>query len=125
MRALTVIAALCIAACSRAGDESQARRAPIAPPPVIVTVPADLRIPVRVDGVDAPAITAATLEARAPDFADREHHAWRLVGLVPALDRAGGVAFVRGREGVGLRLERPASAAAPQPVLFLTRRGDV
>jgi len=126
MRAyLVVAAALAAGACSRAGDESQARRAPIAPPPPTVKVPADLHIPVTVDGQPAAAITAAALGQLAPDFSDDEHRAWRLVRLVPAFDRDGAVLEARGHTGVSLRLDRPASAAAPQPVLFLTRRGDV
>src|SRR5437016_575865 len=116
---------LVLAACSRPTDESQAKRAPIPPPPIEVRVPPDLAISVRVDGADAPAITAAALGGVAPDFADREHHAWRLTRLVPAFDREGAVLQARGAQGVALALERPVSAQAPQPVLFLTRRGDV
>jgi len=123
---IVVAAAAALAgACSKAGDESQARRAPIAPPPPTVHVPADLHIPVTVDGKEAAAITAASLQKLEPDFADEEHRAWRLVRLVPAFDRDGAVLEARGHAGVSLRLDRPASAEALQPVLFLTRRGDV
>jgi hypothetical protein len=130
MRAATIarwlgVGLTLVAACSKAGDESQARRAPIPPPPIEVKVPADLRITVQVDGVDAPAITAAALGGLAPDYSDHDHHAWRLTRLVPAFDRDGEVIEARGAQGVALKLERPASDQAPQPVLFLTRRGDV
>ncbi len=120
-----VLIAIVVAGCSRAGDESQAKRAPIAPPPAIVHVPADLSISLRIDGADAPAITAASLGGITPDFADHDHHAWKLTKLVPAFDRDGAVIEARGQAGVALRLDRPASSDAPQPVLFLTRRGDV
>jgi hypothetical protein len=114
-----------VAACSRAGEESQAKRAPIAPPPTSVALPADLKIPVEVDGTPAADLTAARLRGTPPDFADAEHQAWRLGALVPAFERAGATLIARGPSGVSLRLDRPASAQAPQPVLFLTRRGDV
>jgi hypothetical protein len=126
MRVWIAAAAVVLAgACSKAGDESQARRAPIAPPPPTVHVPADLHIPVTVDGKEVATITAGGLAKVQPDFSDDEHRAWRLVRLVPAFDHDGAVLEARGRAGVSLRLDRPASAAAPQPVLFLTRRGDV
>lgn len=121
---LALCAAL-VGGCSRAGDESQAKRAPIAPPPSTVVLPADLRIAVQIDGVAAPELTAARLRGLHPDFADEEHQAWRLGTLVPAFERAGAVIEARGPSGVSLRLDHPASAQAPQPVLFLTRRGDV
>jgi len=123
--AAVVLAVASASACSRPSEESQAKRAPVPPPPVEVKVPPALSIAVRVDGVDAPAITAHALDGVAPDFADHDHHAWRLTRLVPAFDREGAVLQARGAQGVALALERPASAQAPQPVLFLTRRGDV
>ena len=95
-----IVMALLLAACSRASEEEQGKRAPIPPPPVEVRVPADLHIAVRVDGADAPAITAASLDAKTPDFSDREHHAWKLVSLVPAFDRDGAVLEAKGTAGV-------------------------
>ncbi|MCE9579983.1 MAG: hypothetical protein K8W52_43100 [Deltaproteobacteria bacterium] len=124
LASLTLWVALA-SACSRAGDESQAKRAPIAPPPSTVALPADLRIAVQIDGVGAPELTASRLQAIHPDFADEEHQAWRLGTLVPAFERDGATIEARGPSGVSLRLDHPASAQAPQPVLFLTRRGDV
>ena len=124
MRVLVV--AMLLVACSRASEEEQGKRAPIPPPPIAVHVPSDLRIPVQIDGADAPAITAASLAAIAPDFADQDHHAWKLVALVPAFGtHEGAVLEAKGQGGVALKLDRPPSASAPQPVLFLTRRGDV
>jgi hypothetical protein len=123
MRVVWIV--LVVAACSRASEEEQGKRAPIPPPPIEVRVPSDLRVPVTVDGADAPPITAASLAQVAPDFSDREHRAWRLVTLVPAFAQDGAVLEAKGRDGVALRLDRPATPQAPQPVLFLTRRGDV
>lgn len=114
-----------IAACSRASDESKANRAPKAPPPPTVTVPEDLRIDVSVDGAVTDPITAARLEAVEPDFQDDERRAWRLTTLIPALDAAGAVVEARGPSGISIRVARPPNRDEPQPVLYLTRRGDV
>lgn len=111
-------------ACSRAGEESRTKRSPSPPPPSDVEVPAGLRIPIAVDGVDAPALDATRLGAVPPDFADEERRAWRLTTLVPAFDAPDRAIYADGN-GLSLRLERPATPAALAPVLFLTRRGDV
>lgn len=112
-------------ACSRAEEESRGKRAPVAPPPAEAPVPAGLKIPVTVDGVARPPIDAAALAARKPDFADEERRAWKLVALIPELDRDGASVEARGTQGAHVRMDRPPGAAGPQPVLFLTRRGEV
>lgn len=114
-----------MAACSRAENESAGRRTPVAPPPVEVDVPKDLRIELTVDGVARPPIDAKTLSARAPDFRDEERRAWKLVTLVPELGRVGASVEARGKQGVSVRLERQAETGALEPVLFLTRRGEL
>ncbi len=114
-----------MAACSRAENESAGRRTPVAPPPVEVDVPKDLRIELTVDGVARPPIDAKTLSARAPDFRDEERRAWKLSTLVPELDRVGASVEARGKQGVSVRLERQAAPGALEPVLFLTRRGEL
>jgi hypothetical protein len=119
------LALLLVAACSKASEESKAKRAPEPPPPQKVVVPADLHIDVTVDGAPSDAITRDRLEQITPDFQDAERRAWRLTHLVPALDAPGAVVEARGAEGVSIRIERPADATQPQPVLYLTRRGDV
>jgi hypothetical protein len=114
-----------VPACSRASEEQKAKRTPALPPPQEVDIPATLSIAVTVDGAAAPAITAERLRGETPDFTSPEHRAWRLTRLVPALDQPGAAIEARGPTGVSVRLDRPADAAAMQPVLFLTRRGDV
>jgi hypothetical protein len=123
VRWLVVVAA--VAGCSRAGDESEARRSPAPPPPPQVEIPRDLQIPVWVDGGAGPPITRARLEAVAPDFADADRRAWRLSTVIPEFDRPGAVIEAVGRTGVSIRVRFPDTAAMPQPVLFFTRRGDV
>ena len=85
---VVLIAAVAAVGCSRAGEESEAKRAPKTPPPPAVEVPDDLQIAVTIDGRDAPPLTAARLRAVEPDFHDAERRAWRIVHLVPEADRA-------------------------------------
>jgi hypothetical protein len=120
-----LLAAVAIAACAKASDEQKTKRSPALPPPAAVDIPATLSIAVTVDGSPAPAITADRLRAEAPDFTSPEHRAWKLTRLVAAFDQPGVAIEARGPAGVSIRLDRPADAAAMQPVLFLTRRGDV
>lgn len=120
-----VLILLACAGCSRAEDETRGKRTPTAPPPATVEVPADLSIAVSVDGAARPVIDAKLLTARPPDYADADRRAWRLVGLIPDYDRDGASIEVRGKGGISVRFDRPPGAAGPQPVLFLTRRGDV
>jgi hypothetical protein len=122
---LIVLVAAAGAACSRASEESEAKRSPVPPPPPEVEIPRDLEIDVTLDGTAAEPITRARLEAIEPDFADEERRAWRLTTVLPALDTPGAVIEARGPTGVSVRIERPADAAMPAPVLFFTRRGDV
>ena len=124
MRALA-LATIAVLGCSKPGDEAVAKRAPIPPPPPELHVPADLHVDVVVRGAPAAPITAAVLGQAAPDFSDAEHRAWKLSTLVPAFAQDGAVIEARGQGGVALALDRPASPSAPQPVLFLTRRGGV
>ena len=120
-----LIALAAVAACSRAGDESRTKRAPTAPPPPVVEIPADLKIAVEIDGAPVPAIDAARLTALPADFADTERKAWRLTTLVPAFSAPGRTVEAVGPSGMTLKLDSPESATASAPVLFLTRRGDV
>lgn len=121
----TAALVLAVAACSKASEESKAKRAPVPPPPPDVEIPATLAIDVTIDGAAAEPVTAARLAALPPDFHDADRRAWKLTRVVPAYDRAGAVVEARGAEGISIRVARPDAADAPQPVLFLTRRGDV
>ncbi len=121
---MAIAAALLLAACSRAGEEESGKRAPIAPPPAVIEIPAGLSIPVEVDGAPAEAITRATLSGLEPDFADEERRAWRLARVLPAFTGAAVLEAV-GRDGVSITMQRPATLDEPQPVLFFTRRGEV
>jgi hypothetical protein len=118
-------ALVALLACSRAENEAAGKRTPVAPPPPEVSIPSDLTIAVTVDGAARPPLDAKVLAARPPDFKDEDRQAWKLTGLVPELDRAGASIEARGKSGVSVRLERPSTPGALEPVLFLTRRGEL
>jgi hypothetical protein len=121
--AVVVVAGSC--SCSKASDEDRGtKRTPMLPPPDSVEIPAALKIDVSIDGAAAAPITADRLRAVKPDFEDAERRAWRLTHVVPELDKLGATVEAKGPAGVSLRLER-SSADGLQPVLVLTRRGDV
>lgn len=114
----------CSIGCSKAGEEQGGKRAPIPPPPASAEIPAELAIPVEVDGNPVEAVTHETLVRVAPDFADDERRAWRLSRILPQYAVGASVEAV-GRDGVSMTMPRPATLDEMQPVLFITRRGDV
>lgn len=121
-----VVGLLACSACSKAGEEQQGtKRAPIPPPPQQpADLPADLSIAVEVDGAPADPVTQKMLAAHPPDFADEERRAWRLSRILPAYVEGASVEAV-GRDGVSMTMPRPPTLEEPQPVLFVTRRGDI
>lgn len=126
MRALLLVAAATVAvcgACSKASDEAPKKQWPDKPPPKDMPPPADLSIEVTVDGAAHAPITAATLTATKPDFEDAERTAWLIGTLVP---EAASATVVKATSPTGTSIEmlRP-SPAGLEPVMFLTRRGDV
>jgi hypothetical protein len=119
-----VLCALVLLGCSRADEEqASARRSPASPPPPAAELPADIAIPVTVDGAEAPPVTTAMLGRLPPDFADEERRAWRLERLVPGFKGGASIDAVS-REGVAITMKVPGAPDALQPVLFITRRGD-
>jgi hypothetical protein len=120
---LTCALALAAAACGRAEDSSSAKRSPRPPAPPRVEIPADLRIPVTIDGAPSTTVDAALLGQLPPDFVDDERRAWRLRRLVPALASPSAAVEAVGKAGVGVRYG--GGDGELEPVLMLTRRGDV
>jgi hypothetical protein len=113
-----------LAGCSRASPEGEAKQWATPPPGKDIPIPASLHIAVTVDGVAGPAITSATLGGTRPDFADDEHKAWLIPTLVAASGPAGSAVEAVSGTGVSVKFARP-TAEGLEPVLFLTRRGDV
>ncbi len=120
-----ILAGLIGVACSRASDESEAKQWPKAPPPAKnLPPPADLSIQIKVNGTDRGTITAATLNSAKPDFEDAERTAWLILTLVPDARPTGSTVEAVSPAGVSVTFDRP-SATGIEPVLFLTRRGEV
>ena len=111
-------------ACSRASDEGQTKQWQTQPPPKDVLVPPGLAIAVDVDGATKPPITSETLQSIKPDFIEPERRAWLIARLVADAAPAGSVVEASAPNGVSLKLARP-TADGLEPVLFVTRRGEV
>jgi len=119
-----LVVALMIVGCSRASEEGEAKKWQEAPPPKEVVVPAGLSITVAVDGADKPPITSDVLKATKPDFVDADHRAWKVPTLVAEAAPVGTVVEAAAPNGVVVKFAHP-TAEGLEPVLFLTRRGEV
>jgi hypothetical protein len=118
------LAALCVMlGCSRAADEGDAKQWPTPLPAKQIAIPVGLAIAVTVEGSARPPITADRLRAAPPDFADDEHRAWLISTLIPEAQRGTTIEAVSGA-GVAVKFGRPTGDGL-EPVLFLTRRGEV
>ena len=124
-RLLMGLAIIGASACSKPSQENnnEAKQWPAAPPSKDVKVPANLSIAVTVDGDPKPAITAQTLDAAKPDFVDAERKAWRISTLVADAMPAGTVEAAS-PTGISIKFQHPTPQGF-EPVLFLTRRGEV
>jgi hypothetical protein len=118
-----LVIAFALVACSRASEEGEAKKWQEAPPPKEVSVPTGLSIAVSVDGAEKPPITSALLEGTKPDFVDPEHRAWRVATLVREA-APGTVVEAASPNGVAVKFAQPTPDGL-EPVLFLTRRGEV
>ena len=118
-----IAAALVLAACSKASNEAETRQWPEPPPGKEVAIPARLEIAVTVDGAAQPAITAESLRGVRPDYADDERKAWKIPSLVREAGPPG-VVEATSPAGVSVKFPHPTSDGL-EPVLFLTRRGEV
>lgn len=121
--AIALALAATVAGCSRASNESEAKKWQDSPPPKDVAVPAGLLIGVSVDGADQAPITTKSLSATKPDYVDTEHRAWRISTLVTAAS-AGATVEASAPNGVSVKFATPTPEGL-EPVLFLTRRGEV
>lgn len=121
VRRLLLVALATTPACSKASKESD--RLQREAPGSDSHVPGDVSIALSVDGTDKPPITSATLAATKPDFVDPERRAWRVATLVPEAT-AGSQVEAAGPTGVAVKFADPTPDGL-EPVLFLTRRGEV
>lgn len=119
-----LLIAVLAAACSKASNEGDKKQWQEAPPPKEINVPAGLSITVDVDGAPKPPITSDILAKTKPDFVDAEHRAWRIPTLVAEAAPAGTLIEAGSPSGVSVKFEHPTPEGL-EPVLFLTRRGEV
>jgi len=110
--------------CSRASNEGEAKQWATPPPGKDIAIPTSLHIAVTIDGAVAAAITGQSLGGTKPDFADDERKAWLIQTLVPQARPAGTTIEAVSGAGVSVKFAHP-TADGLEPVLFLTRRGDV
>jgi hypothetical protein len=120
---LLAAAVVPMAGCSRASNEGEAKQWQESPPPKEVVVPAGLSIAVSVDGADQPPITSKSLEGIKPDYVDTEHRAWR-IGTIVGAALPGSTVEASASNGVSVTFASPTPEGL-EPVLFLTRRGEV
>jgi hypothetical protein len=119
------LAMLCVlVACSRASQEGEAKQWATPPPGKDIAIPASLHIAVAADGAALPEITSQRLRDARPDFTDDEHKAWLIPTLVSEAGPAGTTIEAVSGTGVSVKFAHP-TADGLEPVLFLTRRGDV
>ncbi len=117
---------LCLLACSKPGEDSDAKRRPIAEPAPGIKLPDTLEVPVEVTGKVVQTLTIADLKEHKPDFVDDERQAWRIDTLLsPETFPSGAIVEAVGADGVGISMRHPSNDKMPLPVLFLTRRGVV
>jgi hypothetical protein len=119
-----LVIACALAACSRASDETAGKQLQDQPPPKEVTVPVGLSIAVEIDGAANAAITTETLKTAKPDFVDVDRRAWLIPTLVAAASPAGTIVEASTPSGVSVKFAHPTTDGF-EPVLFLTRRGEV
>ena len=120
-RAVFAIFALAVA-CGKPSEEGEAKQWPKEQPPADVAIPADLSIVVVVDDQPRAPITADVLRRTKPDFVDAERKAWRITTLVGALPT--GTVEAASPNGISVKFQHPTPEGL-EPVLFLTRRGEV
>ena len=123
-RLVFALVAVLGASCSKASPEGDKKQWQEAPPPKDVSVPAGLSIAVEVDGAARPAITSELLQKTKPDYATDEHRAWRIPTLVADAAPSGTIVEASSPTGVAVKFAHPTPEGL-EPVLFLTRRGEV
>jgi hypothetical protein len=108
------------------GEPNEAKRMPKPPPPEDAGVGLAIAIAVSVDGKPAASIDSAKLDSVKPDFQDDERRAWRFSSLLgERWGQPAAMVKVTGEKGIVLELPRPATSTSPEPVLMVSRRGEV
>jgi hypothetical protein len=112
--------------CCDASEPNEARRMPKPPPPEQGSATQIGEVSVTVDGEPQASISGTTLDALPADYTSEDRRAWRFSTLLGAKAlEPGRVIAVTGEKGLVLELPMPNQANAPEPVLVVSRRGDV
>ena len=119
-----LVSLLILAACSRAGDQNEAKQWQDQAPPKKIEIPAGVTIAVELDGSARPPITSDTLQSVKPDFNDEERRAWLMTTLIADASPPGTVIEASTSNGVSVKIAHPTSDGL-EPVLFLDRRGQL
>ena len=123
-RALHVSLALAVTASACGKVNNEEKRMQESAPLHVAEPPSDLNITVTVDGSGSVPITAEILRTVKPDFADTERRAWLISTLIVDAAATGTVVKATSPSGMSIELAHPM-ADGLEPVLFLTRRGEV
>jgi hypothetical protein len=113
---------LAIAVACDTGEVNESRRMPKLPPVVssaVIVAP----IPVAVEGGTDLVVDGALLERIPPDYSSEDRRAWRFSSLFGGVVGPGTVVAVTGERGIVLELPSPTPEA--EPVLVVSRRGEV
>lgn len=127
MRSFLALSALSLGlvACDRSEGVADGKRMPNPPPTSSAPAPS-LRVDVVVDGAPAAPLDAARLDAATADFVEGERHAFRMATLLgPAAARPGTSFAITGDQGLVLTMTVPSDPKAPEPVLVVSRRGEL
>jgi hypothetical protein len=104
------------------GEANESRRIPKLPPQAQSAV-ALAPIPVSVEGGTDTVVDTALLEKVPPDYSSEDRRAWRFSTLLGGVVGTGTVVAVTGARGIVLELPEPTPEA--EPVLVVSRRGEV
>lgn len=108
--------------CSKASEETQAKR--ISKPPPQEDERKPFSIPVTSDDAVVLVLDNAFLASKPPEFKDAERQAWELATLLPNV-QAGTTVTAYDEQGTHLSFDWPLPDAKLRPVLMLSRRGHV
>lgn len=124
--ALLLATALMLATACQPCTGNEARQLPKLAPPPYPALPSGLHVEVVVDGKPSPSIDAAKLQKTPPDFQQFDRRIWRLSSLLGSVAAQPGATLeITGDQGVQVIMRQPADSQEPQPMLVVSRRGEV
>ena len=124
--ALSLLVCCLAPACDKTEVPNDGKRMPNPPPPGSSATNTTIAVSVVIDGAPAFTLDGARLETIKADYAEDERRAWRIPTLVgPSAASPGATIAATGDQGLALTMIMPSDPKAPEPVLVLSRRGEV